>query len=188
MCSTKCVHNMSTTPPSPLDLDKSHKYQQLPIFQIRLWLPLPFWKCLHLLHRSNTIWILNKYKPTIFQKCKKRMFFRLVVLRGCRGRYSSETPEDFYSLVFGNQRTFQTGDVWGCRNWLESEAHSLSPTHSLNLRQHCHRYPTYPYRARPSRLPCCYVCYVFVTTNKYKKYKSVELADQLTYPLIRCCF
>ena len=71
---------------------------------------------------------------------------------------------------------------------MESEAHSLSPTHSLNLRQHCHRYPTYPYRARPSRLPCCYVCYVFVTTNKYKKYKSVELADQLTYPLIRCCF
>ena len=94
-CAQLSVSTICPPPPlSPLDLDKSHKYQQLSIFQIRLWLPLPFYKFLHLLHKSNPIWILNKYKPTIFQKCKKRMFFRLVVLRGCRGRYSSETPED----------------------------------------------------------------------------------------------
>ena len=32
---------------------------------------------------------------------------------------------------------------------------------------------------QPSRLPCYVFCICLLTTNKYQKYKSVELGDQL---------
>ena len=35
-----------------------------------------------------------------------------------------------------------------------------------------------------SRLPCCVFCICLLTTNRYQKYKSVELGDQLEDVLV----
>ena len=116
-------------PLSPLDLDKSHKYQQLSIFQIRWWLPLPLWKCLHLLHQSNTIWILNEYKLKIFQKWKKEDFSGWSYLEVAEAGIQAKLLRTFIHWSLATRGLFRLGTCEVAEtDWNRKLTHSLQLT------------------------------------------------------------